>query len=109
METNKLLFHMTHIKNLPSILKNQGLLAYSEIAARHTLYQDIANPSIQVRRSATSVPLAPQGDLHEYVPLYFAARSPMLYSVRHNGIHQQDIVYLVTDIATIDRSGISHT
>ena len=108
METNKLLFHMTHIKNLPSILDNKGLFAYSEIAARHTLYQDIANPSIQERRSATSIPLAPHGNLHEYVPFYFAARSPMLYSVLHNGTNQEEIVYLVTDTATIDRSGVPY-
>lgn len=29
----------------------------------------------------------------------------MLYSVRHNGTNQEDIVYLVTDTTTIDRSG----
>jgi hypothetical protein len=102
----KLLFHMTHIRNLRSILENHGLLAYSEIAARNTTYQDIANANIQDRRSVTSVPLPPNGVLHEYVPFYFAPRSPMLYSVHHNGINQQDIVYLITDTFKIEQSGL---
>ncbi|MGE6371004.1 type II toxin-antitoxin system toxin DNA ADP-ribosyl transferase DarT [Planococcus kocurii] len=108
METNKLRFHMTHIKNLPSILKNQELLAYSEMALRNTLYQDIANPRIQERRFTTSIRLAPHGSLHEYVPFYFAACSPMLYSVLHNGTNQEEMVYLVTDTETIDQSGVPY-
>ncbi|KAA0958732.1 DUF4433 domain-containing protein [Planococcus sp. ANT_H30] len=78
------------------------------MALRNTLYQDIANPRIQERRSTTSIPLAPHGSLHEYVPFYFAARSPMLYSVLHNGTNQEEMVYLVTDTETIDQSGVPY-
>lgn len=108
METNKLLFHMTHVKNLPSIFKNKGLLAYSEIAAQNTSYKDIANSSIQVRRSGTHVPVSPGGDLHDYVPFYFAPRSPMLFSVINNGINQRDIVYFVTETSKIQQSGLPY-
>ena len=39
MDINKLLFHMTHIKNIPSILENKGLLANSEIGEKKISYQ----------------------------------------------------------------------
>lgn len=32
----------------------------------------------------------------------------MLYSVLHNGTNQEEIVYLVTDTAAIDRSGVPY-
>lgn len=99
---------MTHIKNLPSIFENKGLAAYSEIATKNTLYQDIANSDIQIRRSGTHVPLPPGGDLHDYVPFYFAPRSPMLYSVINNGVNQRDIVYFVTDTLRIHQSGFPY-
>ncbi len=97
---------MTHIKNIPSILENEGLLAYSEIGAKGLSYRDIANSDIQFRRSGTVVPLPPNGDLHEYVPFYFAERSPMLYSILNSGINQREIVYFVTKTAILHQNGL---
>ena len=108
MDINKLLFHMTHIKNIPSILENKGLLANSEIGEKKISYQDVANLDIQSRRSGTIVPLPPHGDLHEYVPFYFAERSPMLYSINNNGINQREIVYFVTKTTILHESGLPY-
>lgn len=102
MDTSKLLFHMTHIDNLPSILENNGLNAYSKISSNGFQYKDIANAGIQTRRSGTSVPLPPGGDLHDYVPFYFAGRSPMLYSIVNSGVNQKEIVYLMSNTSTIN-------
>lgn len=99
---------MTHVKNLPSIFKNRGLLAYSEVVAKNSQHKDIANSDIQIRRSGIHIPLSPGGDLHDYVPFYFAARSPMLYSIINNGVNQRDIVYFVTDISKIQQSGLPY-
>jgi len=104
MDTSKLLFHMTHIDNLPSILENNGLNAYSEISSNGFQYKDIANADIQTRRSGTRVPLPPGGDLHEYVPFYFAGRSPMLYSIVNSGVKQREIVYLMSKTSNIHDS-----
>lgn len=92
---------MTHIENLPSILENNGLKAYSEVATSGKPYRDIANAGIQDQRSGTSVPLPPGGDLHDYVPFYFAGCSPMLYKLKNSGIKQRELVYLMTNTSRI--------
>jgi len=106
MGKSKLLFHMTHIENLRSILENNGLSAYSEVATSGKPYRDIANAGIQDQRSGTSVPLPPYGDLHDYVPFYFAGCSPMLYKIKNSGIKQSEIVYLMTNTSKIHENGL---
>jgi hypothetical protein len=48
-------------------------------------YHDIANADIQDKRAQTPIPCGPRGNLHDYVPFYFAPRSPMLYFVNLGG------------------------
>ena len=68
---------------------------------------DVANQDIQGRRSNTKIPLGPLGNLHDYVPFYFAARSPMLYSVcRQGGIEQEKMVYFMSNTETIRKLGL---
>lgn len=74
----KLLYHITHYQNLYSILKNKGLSAYSKVTNEEAVYTNIAHQGLQGRRSTTNVPVYPNGCLHDYVPFYFASRSPML-------------------------------
>lgn len=45
----------------------------------------IAYESVQGKRARTNVPCGPGGCLHDYVPFYFAPRSPMLYAI-HKGL-----------------------
>lgn len=106
MDTSKLLFHMTHIENLPSILENKGLSAYSEVATSGKPYRDIANVGIQEQRSGTTVPLPPGGYLHDYVPFYFASCSPMLYKLKNSGTKQRELVYLMTSTSKIHDIGL---
>lgn len=100
---NTLLYHMTHINNIPSIVKNNGLYAYSLIHQKSVSYQDVANVDVQDKRSQKTVPISPGGNLHDYVPFYFAPRSPMLYSIVNDGVSQEDIVYFMTNTTTIQR------
>lgn len=99
-----LLYHITHINNLDSIFKSGGLFAQAIVQQYGQSYMDVANQDIQGRRSKTKIPLAPQGSLHDYVPFYFAARSPMLYSVCHQGgIEQEKMVYFMSNTETIEQ------
>jgi len=94
---NKLLYHITDYRNLASILKNGALSAHSQVASKNVSYADIAHSSIQERRSITRVKEFPYGMLHDYVPLYFATKSPMLYAIKKGSIknysgNQSDII-----------------
>ena len=53
------------------------------------------------RRRNLAVPLAPGGCVADYVPFYFAARSPMLFIISKGDVPtysggQEEIVYLIT-------------
>ncbi len=106
---SKLLYHITDYRNLPSILEHGELLAYSKVSFDKISYKDIAHQTIQTRRSTTEVPVSPYGMLHDYVPFYFAPRSPMLYAIKNGKVEgiagtQSDIIYLVTNINEIAES-----
>lgn len=103
------IFHITHIDNLPSIIQQGGLYANSqkELAS----YVNIAHSSIQNRRRYYPVPIAPGGNLHDYVPFYFAPRSPMLYSIHMNRVEgysggQRPVIYMVSSVQAVEAKGL---
>jgi ssDNA thymidine ADP-ribosyltransferase, DarT len=66
-------------------------------------HRPIAFMSIQERRARTTVPCGPGGNLHDYVPFYFAPRSPMLYTIHRGNVAgceegQNRIVHLVSTV-----------
>jgi hypothetical protein len=113
MIDKKWLYHITHYSNLPSILCHGGLVANSGAKTRGISYVNIAHAGIQDRRLITSVPLPPYGTLHDYVPFYFAPKSPMLYAISKGRVEgykkgQDEIIYLVSKIDIIHRSGLAY-
>ena len=57
-------------------------------------------------RESTLVPLTPYGCLHDYVPFYFAPRSPMLYAIHRNNVDgytggQKLIIHLVSSVQKV--------
>lgn len=81
---------MTYVSNLTSIITN-GLLSHNKAYERGLIQVDISNPDVQDRRANRIIHERP---LHEYVPLYFSPRNPMLYSRKQ---HQEDIVIIGID------------
>ena len=103
------IYHITHLRNLPGILELGGLYANSAMARRNVEHISIAHRTIQDRRATTRVPLPPGGVLHDYVPFYFAPRSPMLYAIHRGNVQeyaegQTPIVHLVTTAEAIAAS-----
>jgi ssDNA thymidine ADP-ribosyltransferase, DarT len=106
------IYHITHIDNLPSILKSNGLIANSRLRQKQRNYLDIAHENIQDRRAITPVPCGAGGYLHDYVPFYFAPRSPMLCAIHNRNVDgysggQKPIIHLVSQIETIVDSQIA--
>jgi len=107
------IYHITSIKNLTSILKSGGIVSHNRLRDTKTSYTNIAYEHIQDRRANKIVPCGAGGVLHDYVPFYFAPRSPMLYAI-HKGyveeyIEEQDsILHLVTTAEVINENGLAY-
>jgi len=104
------IYHITHIRNLRGIIQAGGLWCDHARLERGIENISIAHQSIKDRRARKQVPVAAGGVVADYVPFYFATRSPMLYSIHkgnvacyHDG--QENIVYLVSKIGEICNCG----
>lgn len=105
------IYHITHIDNLPSIIDAGGLWCDAEVADGRVEATGIAHQHIKNRRTNRIVPIPPGGALCDYVPFYFAPRSPMLYSIHHGfvaGYHggQDNILHLVAQVDDIVQMGL---
>ncbi len=94
------IYHMTHINNLKPILAS-GLIHCKNRLPSNLLNVDVANVDVQSRRLNKTVGLAKGGNLHDYVPFYFAPRSPMLYALHKNNVEgyqdgQNPMIYIVS-------------
>lgn len=96
------LLHFTRIEHLPAIA-SQGLLSDQRARAEGLLAVEVGNARIKARRSERTVPVHPGGVVSDYVPFYFAPRSPMMFAIdRGNvatyreGCHR--LVYLVAHL-----------
>jgi ssDNA thymidine ADP-ribosyltransferase, DarT len=103
------IFHITCVSNLTSILSKGGLYAKNQHQQKDINYIDIAYQSIQDRRANTQVPCGARGNLHDYVPFYFAPRSPMLYAIHGGNVNnyphgQESIIHLVSNVQNIQQA-----
>jgi hypothetical protein len=103
--------HITHVENLPLILSAGGLRACSTLRQRGVDYTNIAHQTIQDRRATRLVHFGPGGTLHDYVPFYFAPRSPMLYTISRGNVEgyaegQNPVVHLVSTAQAVQAAGL---
>lgn len=102
-----ILYHMTHIQNLPSIIEEEVL--YCDKRVQTIKARSIAYVNFKEKRRVKRVPVPPGGVIADYVPFYFAPCSPMLFAI-HKGfvdssLTQSEIVYLTTTIEAIVDAG----
>ncbi len=102
------IYHITHIRNLPEILRDNGLWCDRIVSERGLAHVSIAHQHIKERRAAKRVPVSAGGVLADYVPFYFAPRSPMLYSIHRGNVAgysdgQKPILHLVSSAEVIQR------
>ncbi len=104
------IYHITHGRNLSSILAAGGLQAYSALQQAKVSYVNMAHQSIQQRRANKRVRCGPGGTLHDYVPFYFAPRSPMLYTISQGNVEgyaegQRPVIHLVSTVEKVRSAG----
>ncbi|MCD0451180.1 DUF4433 domain-containing protein [Actinocorallia sp. API 0066] len=98
--------HFTPLENLAGIVAS-GLLADN---FRPPGVQECGMPSIKGNRRRRAVPLAPHGVVADYVPFYFAEKSPMLNSIVKGGVPtyqgtESELIYLVSRVSKIEEHG----
>jgi hypothetical protein len=96
------IFHFTHIENLPTILTDGGLWSDSDCASRQKAVARSGSTEIKRRRLGTPIEagVGMGGVVGDYVPFYYAPRSPMLYRISRGNVpgvspDQDSLVYLV--------------
>ena len=105
------IFRVVHVENLSGILRRGGIYAADSDPNDGLTYKTIHHLTIQAQRADKPVPCGPGGVLHDYVPFYFAPRSPMLYVIHKGNVRgydegQEPIIYLVSDAQTVASSGV---
>ena len=102
------IYHFTDVANLPEILA-AGELRCHRIARTVV---DVGDASIKSRRGLINVTCGPRGKVCDYVPFYYAARSPMLYSIMCGNVpdgnpDQRRLVYLVSSTEAVYEAGLA--
>ncbi len=102
------IYHFTDIANLPRILSAGELRCHSGANCA----VDVADATIKNRRMAKRVPCGPGGAVGDYVPFYFAPRSPMLFRIQHDGVENVSsdparLVYLVSSTEAVLEAGLA--
>jgi hypothetical protein len=100
------LFHISAIANLPAICVAQELLSKNLGAAAGINYQNIAHAGAQGARAQRAVPNPPGGLVHDFVPFYFAPRSPMLFAINKGAVagcdwRQENILHFETTVSAV--------
>lgn len=96
------IFHFTHIDNLATIIVDGGLMSDSECITRKRTAARSGNSEIKQRRfgQAIEAGVGMGGVVADYVPFYYAPRSPMLFSIKSGNVSgvdpdQNPLVYCV--------------
>lgn len=98
----KELYYITHIDNVPSILK-QGILSHEQITAQHIPYTPIYNKEIVANRH--NITTSDGRNLWCFANVYFQPRNPMLYRVLHEKL-PNDVAVLAVRNTILDRPDI---
>jgi hypothetical protein len=107
------IFHITAIPNLAGIAKSKKLYANSVLRKKKLQHANIAYQGAQGKRATKLVAKPPGGVIHDYVPFYFAPRSPMLGTIDRGNVEncpyrQPDIAHLVTTVDAIVDAGLPY-
>lgn len=107
---NICLYRMTHINNIPHILRCG--IVHKRSPLSNPNYVPIGDRSLIDTRTSKIVQVHQQNiTLGDYIPFYFGVRMPMLYVIQHGGnfvprpVPPEDIIYVVVSLASVFLSG----
>jgi hypothetical protein len=100
------IYRIMHVSNLENIVGTGYLFCENKRHRHDAPWKSIAHENIQYRRRAKPVPCGAGGTVCDYVPWYYAPRSPMLYAhfkekVPGNSEGQNPIIYFRSTIQRV--------
>jgi len=103
------IYHITHVDNLSGIIEKGGL--YCDRDAKKINFVGIGHKHIKTRRDNTRVPKGPGGVVSDYVPFYFAPRSPMLCAIHSGAVAgykggQVSVIHLCSSTEAVEAEGL---
>jgi hypothetical protein len=102
------IFHFTHLRNLPGMVA-RGMVCDTDCAASSLTAVEVGSSEIKAKRRRKPVPVGPGGVVADYVPFYYAPRSPMMYTLTRNNYEYtggfDDVVYLCSSLEALDVAG----
>lgn len=103
------IYHITHLNNLERIIAEGGLRC--DRGAQELKAVNIGHRHIKERRMNRCVPVGPGGTVGDYVPFYFAPRSPMLYAISRGAVEgyadgQRPVIYLCSAAESVEEAGL---
>jgi hypothetical protein len=104
-------YHITYVGNIASMVQSGVIRCDSGCSTGGIKPVSIAHEHIKSRRSGWPVRVARGGTLPDYVPFYFAPRSPMLYAISTGYVvgyekGQDEIAHLVLAAEEIADPGL---
>jgi hypothetical protein len=103
--TNRKIYHFTDFGNIPKIVEAGGLHCDAHMVDHCLGFTECAEVGIKSARRAKPVPVEPYGTVGDYVPFYYAPRSPMMSSITHGKVpgytNSKNLVYLVSDLDAV--------
>ncbi|MGV9724521.1 type II toxin-antitoxin system toxin DNA ADP-ribosyl transferase DarT [Nocardia beijingensis] len=102
-------YHFTHIVHLERIA-SAGLFSDTLAQQLGLIAHEAGNREIKEKRRRRAVAVGAGGVVADYVPFYYAPRSPMMYTIRGGNVASftgsiYDLVYLRTTVEALIDSG----
>lgn len=103
-------YHITHVENLASIVACGQIECDNACAHASRNPIGIAHTNLKEQRARTEVTVAAGGTLADYVPFYYAPRSPMLSAIAYRNVagytgSQDEIVHLLCSVQELADPG----
>jgi len=115
--SRRFLYHFTHIDNIAAIF-DSGYLSCDAVSRQGLTRTEVGDPEIKDARRRRRIPGSAGGQVGDYVPFYFAPRSPMMYRIACDhrdaivGRYAQGdrpLVYLLTTTHAVIEAGLAWT
>jgi hypothetical protein len=101
-----LIYHFTDLENLGGIFDVGGLQCHRDAPTE----VEVGNVEIKANRMQRRVGCGPGGMVCDYVPFYFAPRSPMMYTIMRGvegvSMDQSRLIYFVSSTEAVCRAGL---
>ncbi|MGA6165979.1 type II toxin-antitoxin system toxin DNA ADP-ribosyl transferase DarT [Amycolatopsis magusensis] len=106
----RLIYHFTDHTNLAGIVADGGLHSDARMAVLGRMLTECANEGVKRDRRTRVVPCPPGGVVADYVPFYYAPRSPMMSAISNGKVpgytSNQNLIYLVSSTDRVKAAGL---